>query len=93
MSTEEDQGGDKTPAVVLEKLSLEELFALIHKKQAVRMCQLLEDEVVSPQALNAINKFLADNNITGVLDESDSLKKLSEGLEAYEDDSKVTSIF
>jgi hypothetical protein len=67
--------------------TLEEIFDLIHKKQAERLLAILEsDEPVSPQAFNAINKFLSDNNISGVKKENKALTALSDGLDAYEDE-------
>lgn len=71
-------------------ISMEELFDLIHRKQAETMLKLLEDGDVSPQALNAINKFLSDNGINGVRGENKTLNKLSEGLAAYEEGDNVS---
>lgn len=67
--------------------SLEEIFDLIHRKQAERLLEILEsDNPVSPQAFNAINKFLTDNNITGVKKDNKALSALSDGLDAYEEE-------
>ena len=77
----------------MSELTLEQLFDLIHKKQAETMLKMLEDGDVSPQALNAINKFLSDNNVTGIKAENGALKKLSDGLKAYEEGDNVTSMF
>lgn len=71
-------------------ISMEELFNLIHRKQAETMLELLEGGDVSPQALNAINKFLSDNNISGIKGENKALNNLSEGLAAYEEGDNVS---
>lgn len=67
-------------------MKMEELFDLIHRKQAEKLLEILEgDEPVSPQAFNAINKFLSDNGISGVRGENEAVNKLSEGLAAYQE--------
>lgn len=70
--------------------TLEELFDLIHRKQAESMLTLLQGEVVTAQEWNAINKFLADNNVTGIKKDNAGLKKLSDGLDAFDNQSNVT---
>lgn len=69
--------------------TLEELFDLIHRKQAEGILAILERGDVTAQEINAINKFLADNNVTGVKGENKALKKLSDGLAAYEQSDNV----
>lgn len=71
-------------------ISMEELFDLIHRKQAETMLEILKGGDVSPQALNAINKFLSDNGISGVRGENEALNKLSDGLAAYEEGDNVS---
>jgi len=68
------------------KHTMSELFDLIHRKQAEKLLEILEgDEPVSPQAFNAINKFLSDNAVSGVKGENKALNSLSQGLAAYEE--------
>lgn len=69
--------------------SLDELFDLIHRKQAEGMLDLLERGDLTAQEMNAISKFLSDNNVTGIKGENTALKKLSEGLAAFEESSNV----
>ena len=71
-------------------MDMKELFDLIHRKQAETMLKMLEEGDVSPQALNAINKFLSDNNISGVPKDNAALKRLSDGLAAYEEGDNVS---
>lgn len=71
-------------------INLETLFDQIHRKQAEKMLEILESDEVSPQALNAINKFLSDNGITGIRGENTALNKLSDGLAAYEEGDNVS---
>lgn len=67
-----------------EEQPLEDVFDLIHRKMADRLLELLEgDEPLTAQELNAISKFLSDNNITGIRDKNKGLSKLSEGFAAY----------
>lgn len=70
-------------------LTLEELFDLIHRKQAEGMLKRLEEGALTAQEWNAINKFLSDNNVTGVKGENAALKKLSDGLDAFEQSDNV----
>lgn len=74
----------------MSERTLEELFDLIHRKQAEAMLSLLEGGELSAQEMNAINKFLADNNVTGIKADNTGLKKLSDGLAAYEQQDNVT---
>lgn len=69
-----------------ENKSLEDIFDLIHRKQAEKLLALLDDDdrEITPQELNAITKFLSDNNITGVRGGNSGLKKLSDGFEAFQ---------
>jgi hypothetical protein len=71
--------------------SLEELFDLIHRKQAEGILEILERGDVTAAEINAINKFLADNNVTGIKGENKALNKLSDGLAAFEREGNVTS--
>ena len=64
--------------------SMQELFDLIHRGQAEKMLEALERDDVSPQMLSAINKFLADNNVSGIKGENKAVNSLSAGLAAYE---------
>jgi len=65
--------------------TLEQLFDSIHRKQAEGMLKLLEKGGLAASEMNAINKFLADNNVTGIKNDNPGLKKLSEGLAAFEE--------
>lgn len=65
-------------------ITMEELFDLIHRKQAEGMLELLKRGDLTAQEMNAINKFLSDNNVTGVKSENAALKNLSDGLAAFE---------
>jgi hypothetical protein len=71
--------------------SLEELFDLIHRMQAENILALLQSGSVSAQEMNAINKFLADNNITGIKKSNKSLQSLTKGLDDYNKSGNVTS--
>lgn len=66
--------------------SMEELFDLIHRKQAEGILDLLKRGELSASELNAINKFLSDNNITGIRGSNKTLNKLSAAAEAYDAD-------
>lgn len=70
-------------------LDMDALFDLIHRKQADAMLKILESEDVTPQALNAINKFLADNSVTGIRGKNKGLTALEQGLKAYDADDNV----
>jgi len=70
--------------------SLEELFDLIHRKQAEGMLTLLEQGGITAQEMNAINKFLADNNITGIKNDNPALQKLTDGLKSFDESDNVT---
>jgi CO dehydrogenase/acetyl-CoA synthase epsilon subunit len=72
-------------------LDMDQLFDLIHRKQADAMLEILESGEVTPQALNAINKFLADNSITGIRGKNKGLTALEKGLAAYDSDDNVTA--
>jgi hypothetical protein len=65
--------------------TMQELFDLIHRGQAEKMLEALDGEDISPQMLSAINKFLADNGVSGVKGENKAISSLSAGLAAYEE--------
>lgn len=67
-----------------QNLTMEELFDLIHRKQAESLLKLLEAGDLTPPMYSAINKFLSDNNISGVRNKDSTLNKLSDGLDAFE---------
>lgn len=75
----------------MKQRSLEELFDLIHRKQAENILALLEGGTLSAQEMNAINKFLSDNNVTGVKKSNKALQSLTDGLDAYNKSGNVTS--
>ncbi|WP_432473740.1 hypothetical protein [Amphritea sp. HPY] len=68
----------------MSERTMESLFDLIHRKQAEAILEILENGGVTAQELNAINKFLADNNITGIKSDNAGLKKLSDGLDEFD---------
>ena len=72
-----------------EERSLEDLFDLIHKKQATVMLEMLESGEVQASTLGAINRFLSDNNITGVRGKDKGAQKLAEGLKKFNEQSNV----
>ena len=74
-----------------KELTMEDLFDMIHKGQAENMLKILQSGVVSSAEMSAINKFLSDNNITGVRGSNKTLNKLEAGLAAY--DSEETEGF
>lgn len=65
-------------------MSMDDVFDMLHRKQAERLLAYLEDGDVPPPVFNAINRFLADNGITGVRGENEAVTKLSDGLDEYE---------
>ena len=69
--------------------SMEELFDKIHRMQAENIVKLLESGDLSASEINAINKFLSDNNITGVRGSNKTLNRLSEALAAYDSNENV----
>lgn len=71
--------------------TMQDLFDLIHRKQAEGMLDLLQRGDLTAQEMNAINKFLSDNNVTGVKGENTALNKLSAGLAAYEQSDNVVA--
>lgn len=72
------------------ELSLEQLFDKIHRQQAEAMLKILQTgEDIPPSAFSAINKFLSDNQITGLRDSNKTLDALANGLEAYEQGDNV----
>lgn len=73
----------------MNQKTMEELFDLIHRKQAESMLELLEGGIVSAQEWNAINTYLRQNNITGVKGENEALNKLSDGLAAFDEHDNV----
>lgn len=77
----------------MSEIALEDLFDKMHRLQAETFITALEKGEVSPQMHNAINKFLSDNNVTGIKAENSSLKKLSDGLAAYEEGDNIHNIF
>lgn len=65
--------------------SMEDIFDLIHRRQAERLLEILEsDRDVTAQEFNAINKFLSDNSISGVRGSNKALDSLASGLADYE---------
>lgn len=69
---------------------MEDIFALIHRKQALKLLEILEsEEPLTAQELNAISKFLSDNNVTGIKETDAGLKSLSDGLAAFESGSTI----
>jgi len=77
----------------MREKKLEDLFDELHKLQATTLLDALKSGDVSPQLHNAINKFLSDNNVTGIKAENTALKKLSDGLEAYDSGENVSKLF
>jgi|TARA_R110001606_G_scaffold388303_2_gene553533 hypothetical protein len=73
----------------MSKRSLEELFDLIHLKQAEHILSLLESGELTAQEINAINKFLSDNSVTGVKKSNKSLQNLSAGLDKFNQSGNV----
>lgn len=68
-----------------EEKKMEDIFELIHRKQAERLLELLEgDAPLTAQEFNAISKFLSDNNVTGVKETNPGLQRLDAGFTAFE---------
>lgn len=75
----------------MSEKSMEGIFALIHRKQAERLLEILESgEPLTAQEFNSISKFLSDNNVTGIKETDAGLKALSDGFAAF-DSSKPIS--
>ena len=70
-------------------MKLDELFHAIHVKQAQKMLAALDADEVSPQMLGAINRFLADNHVTGIKDTDREVQTLADGLAEYEKSQNV----
>ena len=65
--------------------SLEDMFDLIHRMHATQILKRLKKGNLSAAEMNAVSKFLSDNNITGVRNSNDALKKLEDFFSAYDE--------
>lgn len=74
------------------KRASEDLLALIHAKTAQRLLEMLESgEPLTAQEINAISKFLKDNDITATAEEGTPHANLA--LKFSEMDAEAAGIF
>ena len=75
-----------------QKRASEDLLALIHVKTAQRLLEMLESgEQLTAQEINAISKFLKDNDITATAEEGTPHANLA--LKFGEMDAEAAGIF